>query len=236
MGAALATSITTPGRAVPAYPHHPLQDLPATTARHPRVCVVGADAMLRAGVAAYVDGDPSADLSDDRSRCDVVVAVVAAVDDHAATLVRSLTPARGHAVLLIADELDAPGVARAVRLGALGVLRRSNLQPSALGRAVTSVARGEAVVPPDLLGQLFGQTREDRPGAAEPPTLSVVRVTEREQAVLRHLAEGADTREIAQALRYSERTVKTVIQDLTRRFGLRNRTHAVAYALRNGLL
>jgi DNA-binding NarL/FixJ family response regulator len=60
--------------------------------------------------------------------------------------------------------------------------------------------------------------------------------TERELAVLRMLGEGCDTREIARRLAYSERTVKTVIQDLSQRLGLRNRSHAVAYAVRNGLI
>ena len=54
--------------------------------------------------------------------------------------------------------------------------------------------------------------------------------------MLRLLAEGRDTREIADELAYSERTIKNVIRDITRRLGLRNRSHAVAYALRQGLI
>jgi DNA-binding CsgD family transcriptional regulator len=60
--------------------------------------------------------------------------------------------------------------------------------------------------------------------------------SDRELRVLRLLSEGCDTREIAHRLCYSERTVKNVIQDVTRRFGLRNRSHAVAFALRQGLI
>ena len=44
------------------------------------------------------------------------------------------------------------------------------------------------------------------------------------------------TPEIADELAYSERTIKNVIQDITRRLGVRNRSHAVAYALRQGLI
>jgi DNA-binding NarL/FixJ family response regulator len=61
-------------------------------------------------------------------------------------------------------------------------------------------------------------------------------LSSRDLTVLRLLGEGCDTREIARHMSYSERTVKNVIQDLTRRFGLRNRSHAVAFALRNGLI
>ena len=50
------------------------------------------------------------------------------------------------------------------------------------------------------------------------------------------VAEGCNTAEIAGKLCYSERTIKNVIQDVITRFQLRNRSHAVAYALRQGLI
>ena len=56
------------------------------------------------------------------------------------------------------------------------------------------------------------------------------------RALTRLLAEGRDTVEIASILCYSERTVKGVIHGITSRLQLRNRSHAVAYALRNGLV
>ena len=48
--------------------------------------------------------------------------------------------------------------------------------------------------------------------------------------------EGLDTSEIAVSLSYSERTIKNVLHEVTSRLQLRNRSHAVAYALRNGLI
>lgn len=56
----------------------------------------------------------------------------------------------------------------------------------------------------------------------------------REVAVLALVADGLSTREVARRLAYSERTIKNILQDLTTRYGLRNRTQAVAWALRNG--
>ena len=61
-------------------------------------------------------------------------------------------------------------------------------------------------------------------------------LTEREIEVLRLVAEGLDTAEIAEKLAYSERTIKNVIHDITSRLCLRNRTHAVAWAVREGLI
>ena len=54
--------------------------------------------------------------------------------------------------------------------------------------------------------------------------------------MLRLIAEGYSTSEIATRMAYSERTIKNSIHDLVSRFHLRNRTHAVAFAVRQGLI
>jgi DNA-binding NarL/FixJ family response regulator len=59
-------------------------------------------------------------------------------------------------------------------------------------------------------------------------------LTSRERQVLVLIADGLSTREVARQLSYSERTIKNVLQALTTRLHMRNRTHAVAQALRNG--
>jgi len=69
-----------------------------------------------------------------------------------------------------------------------------------------------------------------------PRGLTFSGLTERELAVLRLLADGHDTAEVGRQLFYSERTVKNIVHDVTSRLELRNRTHAVAYALRQGLI
>ncbi len=50
------------------------------------------------------------------------------------------------------------------------------------------------------------------------------------------LAEGFDTGDVGRQLFLSERTVKNIVHDVTSRLNLRNRTHAVAYALKQGLI
>jgi DNA-binding NarL/FixJ family response regulator len=83
---------------------------------------------------------------------------------------------------------------------------------------------------------LLRQVRQVHQHVLVPKGLSFSGLSDREVEVLRLVADGRDTREIATELCYSERTIKNVIQDIVRRFGLRNRSHAVAFALRQGFI
>ncbi|HEV8175200.1 MAG TPA: LuxR C-terminal-related transcriptional regulator, partial [Actinoplanes sp.] len=99
-----------------------------------------------------------------------------------------------------------------------------------------SAAAGEAAVPPDLLCRLLNQVGQLQRQVLAPRGLSFAVLADREVEVLRLVADGLDTAEIATRLSYSQRTIKTVLHDVTTRLQLRNRSHAVAYALREGLI
>jgi DNA-binding CsgD family transcriptional regulator len=64
----------------------------------------------------------------------------------------------------------------------------------------------------------------------------VPRLAGRGLEVLALLAGGADTREIAEQLGYSDRTIKSVIRDVQLRLGAKNRVQAVAEGIRQGLI
>ena len=116
------------------------------------------------------------------------------------------------------------------------MLRRSEATPDALARACARVARGQGEVPADLLGQLLDQVGKLQRHVLAPRGLTFAGLTARETEVLRLVAEGHCTSEIATRLCYSERTVKNVLHEVTTRLQLRNRSHAVAYAVREGLI
>jgi DNA-binding NarL/FixJ family response regulator len=69
-----------------------------------------------------------------------------------------------------------------------------------------------------------------------PHGLTAVGLSQREVTVLRMIADGLATSEIAAELNYSERTIKNVLHNLTTRLQLRTRAQAVAYAMREGLI
>ena len=68
------------------------------------------------------------------------------------------------------------------------------------------------------------------------PTETVGQAFDRERAVLRLLAEGSDTLEMAHALCFSERTVKNIVHDVLMKLNCRTRAHAVALATRSGAI
>jgi len=206
--------------------------------RPTRVFVYGAEPLCQAGMAAYLRDCPEIELVPEARVDDAHVAlvVVDAVTEATLRVLRALQRNGCPKLVLLVTEVDAAGVADAVQAGAVGILRRSAATRDSLRAAIRAAAADEGVLPPDLLGGLLRQVQQVQSDVLAPRGLNFAGLADRELAVLRLLSEGSDTREIARRLAYSERTVKTIIQDVTRRFGLRNRSHAVAYALRQGLI
>jgi DNA-binding NarL/FixJ family response regulator len=124
----------------------------------------------------------------------------------------------------------------AVEAGANGFLRRSQSTAPKLVETIRTAAAGDGVLPPDLLGRLLGHVGRLHQQVLNPRGLSFAGLNDREVKVLKLLAEGFDTAEVGRQIFLSERTVKNIVHDVTSRLNLRNRTHAVAYALRQGLI
>ena len=201
------------------------------------VFVYAADPVSQAGLEQILRTDAGVLVlgSDRIDAAAVAVVGVDEVDDEAVRVIAGVQRDGCPRVVVVATQLDEHAVLAAGDAGALGMLRRTEATAERLGRVVRRVADGEASVPADLVAPLLGAVRRIRRGvvtmASAPTTLSP-----RERDVIRLLAEGRDTAEIAGALSYSERTVKGVIHEVTSRLQLRNRSHVVAFALRNDML
>ncbi|KFU75665.1 DNA-binding response regulator, NarL/FixJ family, contains REC and HTH domains [Amycolatopsis lurida] len=138
--------------------------------------------------------------------------------------------------VLLIDELRDNDVLSAVECGVVIILPRGRTSGDGLVDAVVAAASGRALLPPDLLGRLLRIIRRLQEDVLTPRGLGAAGLTAREVDVLRLMAEGLDTGEIAGELCYSERTVKNVISEMTSRLNLRNRPHAVAYAMQAGVI
>lgn len=118
-----------------------------------------------------------------------------------------------------------------LRAGAAGYVVKG-APPEELIEAIRSVARGQAHLSPPLTRRLLDdyltRIREDRP--AEDP------LTEREREVLRLIAEGLTSKEIAARLDISPYTVERHRANAMGKLGLHNRAELVRYAIRRGLI
>lgn len=137
-----------------------------------------------------------------------------------------------HVLLAIVNELCAQQAARLRATGSSRIVviaaRVHDLTPSIAAQAGLAVPLRRADVNAERLIRLLigGQAVQERS-----PVLN-----DRDLQLLRLLADGATIAEVAARLFCSERTVKYALHQLLDRFGLRNRVHAVAWAIRSGLL
>jgi DNA-binding NarL/FixJ family response regulator len=202
------------------------------------VFVYGSDPISEAGVSSQLRGRPGLYVVEQRhiDEADVAVVVVDEIDDQAARTIRGIQRDQCPRIVVVAAEFDEAALLQAVESGASAVLRRHEATPERLSKAVELAARGEGTMAPDLLGRLLQQMSRLQRDVLAPRGLSPLGMSDREVQVLRHLADGYDTAEIAEAMAYSERTIKNIIHEVTSRLQLRNRSHAVAYAMKSGII
>jgi len=204
------------------------------------VHVKGFDPILVSGVTAQLRARPEVVLVDtvaDRT-APVTVVVADAVEEPVLALVRELR-AHGAAqtrVLLMVAAVDDNALLTAVEAGVCGVVSRAEATPERLVTAVRQAAATGGVLSPRLVGRLLEQVSRLQHQVLAPRGMRLSGLTARETDVLRLLSQGMEIREIADKLSYSERTIKNTVHDILNRFELRNRAHAVAFAMREGLI
>jgi DNA-binding NarL/FixJ family response regulator len=206
-----------------------------TTEPQISVAVRAPDPISLAGVTSQLTQHRGVKLAESEGArpAAVTVVVAATMDDSMIPQLRRLVRIDRARVVLVADRIREAELLAVIECGVGAILWRHQATPRRLYQAVLAAFRGEGDLPADLLARLLQQvgqlqrSADDRPGT--PAGLAP-----REIDVIRLVAEGLDTAEIASKLSYSERTVKNVLYGMTTRLQLRNRAHAVAYALREG--
>ena len=114
----------------------------------------------------------------------------------------------------------------AVRAGARGYLLKG-ASADEIARGIRTVRAGGSYLEPRVASKLMAELSSPRPAPA---------LSEREREVLRLVADGLPTKQIAQALTISERTVKFHVNSIFQKLGADNRAQAVALAAQRGLL
>jgi DNA-binding NarL/FixJ family response regulator len=202
------------------------------------VVVHARDPISKAGAVSQLGQHPVIDLRDETRPGSGAVAVLVEETPDETTYARLRRLVRGEGVraVLVVRSLRESELLSAIECGVGAVVWRHEATPQRLLQAVIAASRGDGNLPADLLGRLLSQVGTLQRCAAANTGAPVTGLTARETDVLRLVADGLDTAEIATKLAYSERTVKNVVHGLTTRLHLRNRAHAVAYALREGII
>jgi DNA-binding NarL/FixJ family response regulator len=184
----------------------------------PGIRVVGAAADGAQAVALVAEHAPDVLLTDLR------MPVSDGVD--ATRRVRAEHPAT--AVVVLTTYADDAAVIDALRAGAAGWLSK-DADAEAIGRALRSAAAGQSTIDTAALSRLVA-------AGPAPPSAPPDGLTVRETEVLGLIATGLSNGEIARRLVVSEATVKTHVNRLFAKAGLRDRAQAVGYAYRHGLV
>jgi DNA-binding NarL/FixJ family response regulator len=139
-------------------------------------------------------------------------------------------------VVVLTTYADDESVFAALQAGALGYLTKDS-GAEEIARAVRTVHAGQALLEPAVQRRLIESLRERPPAAAGPPAARTAPddLTPREVEVLGLIARGLSNRDIAVRLFVSEATVKTHVNNIFSKAGLRDRAQAVRYAFDHGL-
>jgi DNA-binding NarL/FixJ family response regulator len=202
------------------------------------VAIHAPDGIIRAGLLSCLEQDRRLRETppDAIDEADVIAVAVDVADASALDLLRELRDARDARFVLVAGKQWQADISAAVDCGVRAVLWRDNFTPAVFIRTLITVADGGGSFPPTLQGTLMEQVQWTQREVLAPRGLTTSGVSPREVDVLRLVAEGSELSEIAAKLSYSERTVKYILYGLMKRFQLRNRAHAVSYAIRAGII
>ncbi len=139
-----------------------------------------------------------------------------------------------HIGVILLTMLDDPeSVFSGMRAGARGYVLKE-AEPEELRRAIDAAYRGEVILCPIIAKKVLQHfTRDNKP---QQPGLPYEGLTRRELEVLQLAADGLINKEIAEKLVISEKTVKNHIANIFSKLQVNDRTHAILYALRKGLV
>ena len=215
--------------------------------RKPSIRVLIADdhAVLRAGLRLLLNNQPDMEAIGEAStaretlekaadlRPDVILLDITMPDMSGLSILRSLLERAPQArILVLTMHADEDYLREALRLGAAGYVVKSAADQELLA-AIRAVMRGDVYIHPSMTRALLETLVSSDHAPSQDPWDDL---SEREQQVIRRVAQGYTNREIAEQLHLSVKTVETYRARAMEKLGLRTRAQLVQYAARRGLL
>jgi DNA-binding NarL/FixJ family response regulator len=167
-------------------------------------------------------------------KVEVAIVDLALPDGDGLDLIEDLSSQPRTMTLVLSASLEPGRFARAVEAGASGVLHKSTPIKDIV-EAVRKLRAGEALLSPaevvEML-RLVGRERQEEHAARQ----AVERLTPREKEVLQALAEGLESREIAEKLNVTVETERTHMVNILHKLGVHSRLQALVFAARYGVV
>lgn len=205
-----------------------------------RIVVVDDHPIVRQGLSAALEDEPDFQVVGAAGSAEEALALIGRLRPDLVLLdlelpgmsgveaIAPLTEASPQTGVLVFTAYDTDEhVLGAIKAGAKGYLLKG-AAVAEIADAIRAVASGGSALAPRVAAKLVAEVRAPRRAAGD--------LTNREREVLRLIAEGLPGKQIARALRISERTVKFHTASLLRKLGADNRAQAVALAVQRGLL
>lgn len=210
-----------------------------------RLLVIDDHEMVREGLKAILSTEPDFDIVGDAANAeqafelihrlhpDVILLDVRLPGESGIEICRSVTERYPEiAVIIVTTYTDETLVAQCIQAGARGFIVK-DIERFDLKRSIRAVARGEAAIDPKAAVAVLAQLRKSP--QVEQETNSI-QLSPQQIVILRMVAQGLSSREIATQLYLSENTVKGYVQEILHRLSVKNRTEAVMVAVKQGWL
>jgi DNA-binding NarL/FixJ family response regulator len=139
-------------------------------------------------------------------------------------------------VVVVTESVPESQLPELIGCGVVSILPRGAATPKIIARTLLASHNGGAVLPNAVTRWLIDHARIAQAKILVTADRQAAIFTAREIEVLRLLAAGHDTVEIAEQLNYSVRMIKKIISSMLTRLDLRNRVHAVSFAIRVGAI
>ena len=213
-----------------------------------RVLLVEDHASFRDAAAAVFEREPGFRVSgqagsfaearemirDESLAVDVAIIDLGLPDGYGGDLIKELHESNPQAqALVLSASLDRIEIARAVEVGAAGVLHKSAGMNEVLN-AIRRLLAGEVLLPLEEVVELLRLAASHRDQDLE-ARQTIAQLTPREREVLQALAEGFDGKEIARRLQISDKTERNHMANIMTKLGVHSRLQALVFALRHGV-